>query len=343
MPMNERLARLIDSLLKPAIAFTQDGTFAGANEPAKNFAPLLNDLSRDGLEKARDAAIADGQSLVQMDFGRVAVQRVGATAEAALIAVIDAVIVPRRQSTASPPVVIPAVRPAPEDEKLHASETAIKVAEKVEATIEPSSPVADDVMQSAIAASSDQNAATISEAPTDPVHIDGVAEFISEDDAATTIDQTVAELPAAAELNAANDTSPLVAQRATAEEPTVEHEPDSVIAADASMPDGLPIEIVRNECARLCGIEQRTGSSCRDHTGCAAGYLTTNGCASCGGYESRLSDIVADRHPAGCPRAQASPAVHVADGSGWPLFARLRRIHASDRRTHRRCFRPAVE
>ncbi len=131
MPLNERLARLIDSLPKPAIAFTRDGSFAGANEPAKTFAPLLNDLSGDGLEKARDAAIADGQSLVQMDFGRVAVQRVGTGAETALIAVIDAVIVPRKHAATSPPVFIPTPRTAPDHGNSQAETITTKVAEQV--------------------------------------------------------------------------------------------------------------------------------------------------------------------------------------------------------------------
>src|SRR5262249_25234436 len=123
MPPNERLARLIESLPKPAMAFTQDGKFAGANETAKNFTSLLNELSGAGLDKARDAALSDGQSLVQMDFGRVAVCRVGTGAERALIAVIDAVIVPPRQTTTSPPVVIPAIHTiAPEGEKLEAAD-----------------------------------------------------------------------------------------------------------------------------------------------------------------------------------------------------------------------------
>ncbi|MEH2512080.1 PAS domain S-box-containing protein [Nitrobacteraceae bacterium AZCC 1564] len=242
MPLNERLARLIDSLPKPAMAFTQDGTFAGSNEAAKNFTAVFNDLSGDGLDKARDAAIADGQSLVQMEFGRVAVHRVGTQAEMALIGVIDAVIVPRRQTTA-PPVVIPATRIVPEDEKLQASDTTTKVAERAEPVVETGSPIADDITQQAIVASSDESAAAICEPPVDPVHVDHAAESDSEGNTATANDQTAAESHPAIELWAGDSASSVVAQHKITEEPVAEHKPDNVAATDEPAADVLPIEM----------------------------------------------------------------------------------------------------
>jgi len=250
MPLNERLARVIDSLAKPAIAFTQDGKFAGANAAAKNFTSLLNDLSGDGLDKARDAAIADGQSLVQMEFGRVAVQRVGTSAETALIAVIDAVIVPRRQATVSPPIIIPAVRNVPEDETSHASGTTTKAAEKVEAPLAPSSPIADDIVQSAIVAPSDENATIIRETPADPVHIDQAAELDAEGNSATSNDLTAVDLHPAVEMYAANDTSPLATQHEPTAEPTVEHKLDSVVTTDETAAAFVSAEIPATDAPR---------------------------------------------------------------------------------------------
>lgn len=113
MPPNERLAHLIEGLSKPAMTFTLDGALSGANELATDFAGLLNNLTDPGLDAARLGALHDGQSVLQMDFGRVAVHRVGVGADTALVALIDAVIVPRKIITASPPVIVPNVETAP--------------------------------------------------------------------------------------------------------------------------------------------------------------------------------------------------------------------------------------
>lgn len=256
MPLNERLARLIDSLPKPAMAFTKDGKFAGANKAAKDFTSLLNDLSGDGLDKARDAAIADGQSLVQMEFGRVAIQRVGTGAETALIAVIDAVIVPQRRTAASPPVVIPVVRTVAEDDKAHASDTATKIAEEVRPPVEASSAIADEVAQPALVAPADESAAIISEQLADPVHGDQAAGLELEDSEVTANAEPAADYHAAVELNTADDTSPFVAQHETPEESLVAHETDSPVAAAEAAPDVAPIKMSEADASAIEAVSR---------------------------------------------------------------------------------------
>ncbi|WP_424629374.1 PAS domain-containing protein [Bradyrhizobium sp. SYSU BS000235] len=241
MPLNARLAHLIDSVSKPAMAFTLDGKFAGANEAAKNFTSLLNDLSDEGLDQAREAAIADGQSLLQMDFGRVAVHRVGSGAETALIAAIDAVIVPQTQSRASPPVMIPTAHLVSGGEQQRTSDTTTKVTEQAEAPIEAASAIADEATQPAIVSRPDESPAVICEPPADHVHIDQAPAPDPEGSTATANEQAAAEFHAGAELSAADDT-PLFVAHPASEGPGVEHEPASVIATDDPAADVIAVE-----------------------------------------------------------------------------------------------------
>ncbi|MES2750892.1 MAG: PAS domain S-box protein [Pseudomonadota bacterium] len=113
MPLNERLAHLVDGVAMPAMTFTTGGALAGANESASNYAPLFNDLTASDFDAARSGALRDGQSMLQFDFGRVAVHRVGTGAETALVALIDAVIVPRPAAALSPPIVVPGAETVP--------------------------------------------------------------------------------------------------------------------------------------------------------------------------------------------------------------------------------------
>ncbi|MGL4264420.1 MAG: PAS domain-containing sensor histidine kinase, partial [Afipia sp.] len=84
MPLTERLAHLVDSISVPAMTFTPNGALAGANESAKNFPGLFNDLTGPGFDDARTSALRNGQSILQMDSSRVTVHRVGSSDEIAL-------------------------------------------------------------------------------------------------------------------------------------------------------------------------------------------------------------------------------------------------------------------
>lgn len=113
VPLTERLAHLVDSISMPAMTFTPNGALAGANERAKNFPGLFNDLTGPGFDDARSATLRDGQATLQMDLGRVTVHRVGTGEETALVALIGAVRVPPRAPQPIPVVVASTVEGAP--------------------------------------------------------------------------------------------------------------------------------------------------------------------------------------------------------------------------------------
>ena len=121
VPLTERLAHLVDSVSMPAMTFTPNGALAGANERAKNFPGLFNDLTGPGFDDARNGALRDGQATLQMDLGRVTVHRVGTGEGTALVALIDTVIVPKP----TPVLVTPDEQePASEHITEHATQTA---------------------------------------------------------------------------------------------------------------------------------------------------------------------------------------------------------------------------
>ena len=107
LPLTERLASLVESIAMPAMIFTPNGALAGVNEPAKRFAALLSDLTGPGFDDARSGALRDGQSVMQMDLGRVTVHRVGSADATALVALIGAVIVPNPIPKPVPVVIAP--------------------------------------------------------------------------------------------------------------------------------------------------------------------------------------------------------------------------------------------
>ncbi len=244
MQLNERLAHLIDSIAKPAMAFTRDGKFAGANEAAKSFTSLFHDLSSDGLDKARDGALCDGQSLVQMDFGRVAVHRVGTGAATALVAVIDAVIIPQRQTTTSPPIVIPAARTVPEDKPRAPDTTADAVSETV---TQPEHQSITEPTTEWTAASSPEDAApaTVDEMPADAIGLVQAATYDSIERADSADDQMAADIHSDIEPHTPTDAPPFVAQRAMAEEPRIEEEPvqDNVATIVGPVISSTPADI----------------------------------------------------------------------------------------------------
>lgn len=112
-PLTERLAHLVDSVTMPAMTFTPNGALAGANERAKNFPGLFNDLTGPGFDDARSGALRDGQATLQMDLGRVSVHRVGTGEATALVALIGAVRVPPHAPKPVPVVVASAVESTP--------------------------------------------------------------------------------------------------------------------------------------------------------------------------------------------------------------------------------------
>lgn len=107
VPLDDRLAQLAAGVARPAMTFTPDGTLAGANEAAAPFVGKLASLAGPDLDTARAAALSEGQATLQFDFGRVALHRVGSDGDVALVALIDAVIVPRKRAPLPPPVVVP--------------------------------------------------------------------------------------------------------------------------------------------------------------------------------------------------------------------------------------------
>jgi PAS domain S-box-containing protein len=114
IPLTERLAHVTDSVALPAMMFTVDGALIGANDAAKPFAGLFNDLTGHDFNEARGNALRDGHSMLQAEFGRIALHRVGTGAETALVALIDAAVTPRQAARPSPVVPIvpaPAIEP----------------------------------------------------------------------------------------------------------------------------------------------------------------------------------------------------------------------------------------
>jgi PAS domain S-box-containing protein len=114
VPLDDRLAHLVAGVPRPAMVFTPDGALAGANEAAATFAGQLASLAGPGLDEARTAALAEGQATLQFEFGRVTLHRVGANGEVALVALIDAVIVPQQPAPVPPPVIVHDIDATPE-------------------------------------------------------------------------------------------------------------------------------------------------------------------------------------------------------------------------------------
>ncbi|MGF6306100.1 PAS domain S-box-containing protein [Bradyrhizobium sp. i1.8.4] len=109
MPLAERLLRLVQSLQRPAAAFTSDGLLVATNETARSL-PGLHDLAEAGLAAARNEALTQGRAAASVAIGRVVLQRIGGGADRALIALIK----PARHLAAKPaaPIVPEPVEPA---------------------------------------------------------------------------------------------------------------------------------------------------------------------------------------------------------------------------------------
>ena len=183
MPLTERLAHLVDSITMPAMTFTPNGALAGANEAAKNFPGLFNDLTGPGFDDARNGALRNGQSVLQMDSSRVTVHRVGSGDGTALVALIDAVIVPKPMPKPTPVVLAPeeperesvAERPSPAApvESAPAEAAAETVAETPGQAAAPAEVTPVDLFESVFDESSEPAAPvqTVANTETRPQHI----------------------------------------------------------------------------------------------------------------------------------------------------------------------------
>jgi PAS domain S-box-containing protein len=83
----ERLQRLVEGIDTPVASFGCDGTFVGASDAAR---PLLGfrNLSEAGLEQARRDALKLGRVETPIGTGHMVLQRVGAGADAGLVALM---------------------------------------------------------------------------------------------------------------------------------------------------------------------------------------------------------------------------------------------------------------
>ncbi|OAF05017.1 PAS domain-containing sensor histidine kinase [Bradyrhizobium centrolobii] len=87
MPLVERLQRLVEGASIPMAAFAADGLFIGASEAARSLLGF-RDLGEAGLEQARSDALQQGRVETPIDTGHMVLQRVGAGADAGLVALI---------------------------------------------------------------------------------------------------------------------------------------------------------------------------------------------------------------------------------------------------------------
>jgi PAS domain S-box-containing protein len=88
MPLIERLQRLVEGIEMPVAAFARDGIFVGASDTAR---PLLGSLDLSGaiFNQARNKALQDGRSEIELGFAHVVLQRLGSGAEIGLLASIE--------------------------------------------------------------------------------------------------------------------------------------------------------------------------------------------------------------------------------------------------------------
>ncbi len=199
VPLTERLAHLVDSASMPAMTFTPNGALAGANDRAKNFPGLFNDLTGPGFDDARNGALRDGQATLQMDLGRVTVHRVGTGEGTALVALIGAVIVPKPMPKPIPVVIAPdEPEQANESVTEHATQSAPAEPARTEAVMETPA----DVPQ--------QSAAP--ETPPDVMPADVFESVFDEPPEPDTLVPEIADTTTAPQRIATEDEAPQVAQ-----------------------------------------------------------------------------------------------------------------------------------
>ncbi|MGN6284232.1 MAG: PAS domain S-box protein [Afipia sp.] len=92
MPMDERLARIVETIDMPAAAFSRDGDFAGANESARAL-PDAAGIAGLAAEPIHAEVMREGRAEMRNDTGRIVFHRVGTGADTAIVALISPVIV----------------------------------------------------------------------------------------------------------------------------------------------------------------------------------------------------------------------------------------------------------
>jgi PAS domain S-box-containing protein len=90
LPLNERLARLVQDVDEAVAAFTADGTRVAASERAT--AIDLHHLADAGLEAARQIALKEGHAEAPFGDGHITLLRVGHRADTGLLAVITTAV-----------------------------------------------------------------------------------------------------------------------------------------------------------------------------------------------------------------------------------------------------------
>ncbi len=87
MPLAERFQRLVQGIDAPIAAFTAEGMLVGASKAARPLLGFFN-LSDAGFDELRGKALAQGRAETRLGSGQMVLQRVGAGADAGLIAMI---------------------------------------------------------------------------------------------------------------------------------------------------------------------------------------------------------------------------------------------------------------
>ncbi|MBI3701969.1 MAG: PAS domain-containing sensor histidine kinase [Afipia sp.] len=108
LSLTERAENLLGNLPVAALAFASDGTLSAANDAAKPISSYLRNLPHDSL----NATVHNGEGKLETEFGRGSLHRVGTGGDTMIVALLDAITIPKQQ----PPAPLPAIDtpPAPE-------------------------------------------------------------------------------------------------------------------------------------------------------------------------------------------------------------------------------------
>jgi PAS domain S-box-containing protein len=111
MPLPERLQRLVAAIDAPVAAYARDGMLVAASEASRALTRFPT-LAEAGLDEARSAALAAGRFETTADIGHIVLQRVGAGADLAIVALItpparDAATPAEASEPIEPPVQTP--------------------------------------------------------------------------------------------------------------------------------------------------------------------------------------------------------------------------------------------
>ncbi len=137
MPLAERLVHLVEAVDEmPAIAFAQDGDFAGANASARAL-PDMAGLAALVTEPVRAEVMREGRADMRTDTGRIALHRVGVGTDAAIVALISPVIIAHAMPASSEPA--HAIAP-PTETQADIAEASGETAEAVDSSFDQPEP-----------------------------------------------------------------------------------------------------------------------------------------------------------------------------------------------------------